>query len=99
MRPVKAMTICLSADQSQALGTIAAINGQPVSPVIRSAIAGTGCERHLRILSIGNRLPVEAEGFDKVKPGRFGVPLALIEHRLTRGSSIAALGKGPGPHW
>lgn len=40
MKPVKAMTIRLSADQSEQLDTIAAIDGQPVSNVIRSAIAG-----------------------------------------------------------
>lgn len=39
MRPVKAMTIRLSADQSEQLSTIAAVDGQPVSHVIRSAIA------------------------------------------------------------
>ena len=40
MRPVKAMTIRLSADQSEELDTIAAVDGQPISHVIRSAIAG-----------------------------------------------------------
>ena len=39
MKPVKAMTIRLSADQSEQLDTIAAVDGQPVSQVIRSAIA------------------------------------------------------------
>ena len=39
MKPVKAMTIRLSADQSEQLDTIAAVVGQPVSHVIRSAIA------------------------------------------------------------
>ena len=39
MRPVKAMTIRLSADQSEELDTIAAVDGQPVSHLIRSAIA------------------------------------------------------------
>ena len=39
MRSVKAMTIRLSADQSEELDTIAAVDGQPVSHVIRSAIA------------------------------------------------------------
>ena len=34
------MTIRLSADQSEELDTVAAIDGQPVSQVIRSAIAG-----------------------------------------------------------
>ena len=33
------MTIRLSADQSEELSTIAAVDGQPVSHVIRSAIA------------------------------------------------------------
>ena len=39
MKPVKAMTIRLSADQSEELNTIAAVDGQPISSVIRSAIA------------------------------------------------------------
>ena len=39
MKPIKAMTIRLSADQSEQLDTIAAVDGQPVSQVIRSAIA------------------------------------------------------------
>ena len=33
------MTIRLSADQSEELNTIAAVDGQPISAVIRSAIA------------------------------------------------------------
>ena len=40
MKPFKAMTIRLSADQSAELETIAAVDGQPMSHVIRSAIAG-----------------------------------------------------------
>ena len=39
MKPIKAMTIRLSADQSEELNTLAAVDGQPVSRVIRSAIA------------------------------------------------------------
>ena len=39
MRPIKAMTIRLSADQAEELDTIAAVDGQPISYVIRSAIA------------------------------------------------------------
>ncbi len=39
MKPVKAMTIRLSADQSEELDVIASVNGQPVSHVVRSAIA------------------------------------------------------------
>ena len=38
MKPAKAMTIRLSADQSEELNTIAAVDGQPISQVIRSAI-------------------------------------------------------------
>ena len=34
------MTIRLSADQSEELDTIAAVDGKPISRVIRSAIAG-----------------------------------------------------------
>ena len=39
MKPIKAMTIRLSADQSEELNTLAAVDGQPVSRVIRSAIS------------------------------------------------------------
>ena len=39
MKPVKAMTIRLSADQSEQLNTLAAVDGEPISHVIRSAIA------------------------------------------------------------
>ena len=44
MEPIKTMTIRLSADQSEELGTIAAVDGSPVSHVIRSAIA-----RHIEV--------------------------------------------------
>ena len=40
MDPHKAMTIRLSAEQAEDLATVAAVDGQPVSQVIRSAIAG-----------------------------------------------------------
>ena len=40
MKPLKMMTIRLSADQAEELNTIAAVDGQPVSQVIRQAIAG-----------------------------------------------------------
>ena len=40
MKPVKAMTIRLSVDQAEQLDLIAAVDGQPVSNVIRAAIAG-----------------------------------------------------------
>ena len=40
MKPLKTMTIRLSADQAEELNTIAAVDGQPVSQVIRQAIAG-----------------------------------------------------------
>jgi predicted transcriptional regulator len=39
MKPVKAMTIRLSADQAAALETVADIEARPVSEVIRAAIA------------------------------------------------------------
>lgn len=39
MKPFKAMTIRLSARQSEELDTVAAVDGRPVSQVIRSAIA------------------------------------------------------------
>ena len=39
MKPAKAMTIRLSADQSEELDTVAVVDGQPISHVIRSAIA------------------------------------------------------------
>jgi predicted transcriptional regulator len=40
MKPTKAMTIRLSAEQAEALATVAAVEHQPVSEVIRAAIAG-----------------------------------------------------------
>ena len=39
MKPVKAMTIRLSADQAEALETVADVEDRPVSEVIRAAIA------------------------------------------------------------
>ena len=39
MKPVKAMTIRLSADQAQELETVALVDDRPVSEVIRAAIA------------------------------------------------------------
>lgn len=39
MKPVKAMTIRLTADQAEALETVASIEDLPVSEVIRTAIA------------------------------------------------------------
>lgn len=39
MKPAKAMTIRLSADQAQELETVATVDNQPVSEVIRAAIA------------------------------------------------------------
>jgi predicted DNA-binding protein len=38
MRPVKAMTIRLSADQAEALGTVAEVEARPVSEIVRAAI-------------------------------------------------------------
>lgn len=38
MKPAKAMTVRLSADQAEQLETVAAIDNQPVSEVIRAAI-------------------------------------------------------------
>ena len=40
MKRVKTMTIRLSADQAEELNVVAAVDGQPVSQVIRMAIAG-----------------------------------------------------------
>ena len=40
MERFKAMTIRLSADQAEELNTVAAVDGQPISQVIRLAIAG-----------------------------------------------------------
>ena len=40
MNPSKAMTIRLSAEQAEELNTVAAVDGQPISQVIRTAIAG-----------------------------------------------------------
>lgn len=39
MKPAKAMTIRLSAEQADALETVAKVDNQPVSEVIRAAIA------------------------------------------------------------
>lgn len=39
MKPVKAMTIRLSAEQAEALETVAAVEARPVSEVIRAAIS------------------------------------------------------------
>ena len=39
MKPIKSMTIRLSAQQAEELNTIAAVDGQPISQVIRMAIA------------------------------------------------------------
>ena len=39
MKPVKAMTIRLSAEQAEALETLAAVEDRPISEVIRAAIA------------------------------------------------------------
>jgi predicted transcriptional regulator len=39
MKPAKAMTIRLSADQADALDTVATVESKPVSEVIRAAIA------------------------------------------------------------
>jgi predicted transcriptional regulator len=39
MKPVKAMTIRLSADQARQLETIATVDDQPISEVIRAAIS------------------------------------------------------------
>lgn len=39
MKPAKAMTIRLSADQAEQLETVATVDDQPVSEVIRAAIA------------------------------------------------------------
>ena len=39
MKPAKAMTIRLSAEQAEALETVASIEERPVSEVIRAAIA------------------------------------------------------------
>jgi predicted transcriptional regulator len=39
MKPAKAMTIRLSAEQAEQLDTVATVDDQPVSEVIRAAIA------------------------------------------------------------
>lgn len=38
MKPVKAMTIRLSAEQAEALETVATVEARPVSEIIRAAI-------------------------------------------------------------
>ena len=57
MKPVKAMTVRLSADQAEALETVATVENRPISDVIRTAIAA-----HLE----GQRDPT-IEGTPKVK--------------------------------
>ena len=39
MKPAKAMTIRLSADQAEELETVATVDNRPISEVIRAAIA------------------------------------------------------------
>ncbi|HET9059007.1 MAG TPA: DUF6290 family protein [Acidimicrobiales bacterium] len=39
MKPAKAMTIRLSAEQAEELETVAMVDGQPISEVIRAAIS------------------------------------------------------------
>jgi predicted transcriptional regulator len=39
MKPAKAMTVRLSADQAEQLETVASVDNQPVSEVVRAAIA------------------------------------------------------------
>lgn len=39
MKPIKAMTIRLSAEQAEALETVAAVEARPVADVIRAAIS------------------------------------------------------------
>jgi len=39
MKPAKAMTIRLSAEQAEALETVATVTDQPIAEVIRAAIA------------------------------------------------------------
>lgn len=39
MKPAKAMTIRLSAEQAEELETVATVDNQPISEVIRAAIA------------------------------------------------------------
>jgi predicted DNA-binding protein len=38
MKPVKAMTVRLSADQAEALETVADVEARPVSEIVRAAI-------------------------------------------------------------
>lgn len=47
MNPAKAMTVRLSAEQAEALETVATVENRPVSDVIRAAIAEhiEGCRR------------------------------------------------------
>jgi predicted transcriptional regulator len=45
MKPAKAMTIRLSAEQAEELETVATVDNQPISEVIRAAIAEHITER------------------------------------------------------
>jgi predicted DNA-binding protein len=40
MKPAKAMTIRLSAEQAEELETVSTVDNQPISEIIRAAIAG-----------------------------------------------------------
>lgn len=45
MKPAKAMTVRLSAEQAEELETVATVDDQPISEVIRAAIAEHVAER------------------------------------------------------
>ena len=67
VKPFKAMTIRLSADQSEELDTIAAIDGQPIAHVIRSAIAGH-IEKRKRDAAFQNSLRQRIEREQRMLP-------------------------------
>ena len=68
MKPVKAMTVRLSADQSEELDTIAAVDGQPVSHVIRPTIA-EHIEERKRDVAFQDMLRQRIERTRRMLPG------------------------------
>ena len=67
MKPIKTMTIRLSAEQAQELDTVAAVDGRPLAEVIRAAIAGH-IEQRKRDASFQNGLRERIEYAQRMLP-------------------------------
>ena len=65
--PYKAMTIRLPTDQAEELNTVAAVDGQPVSQVIRRAITGH-IEQRKRDLAFQDGLRQRIEHTQRMLP-------------------------------